>query len=349
MKLKAMGVLATSALLSVGLAACGSDGDEGADSGASVQDLIDSGVITVDEETGLMNCNGTAEASTGPVGEDAIEKIESGTSVSFVDEGSASGYYYPATQWSEATGGDALLDLDAQFSGNHDNSVLAVARGDFPVGVSFDDARTGVMEDEPAVAENVVVFAYSTEIPNDGVVVAGSLPEETRTAITDAFLAMAEDEKGLKTLDAVYEIEGLEEVDLEALDAARQVAANFGEEGGVEGSEPEVSSQPPEELVLSLVPSGDVDEIVASSKGLESFLSKEIGIPVRAEVSDNYTASVVAMQADEAHILMTGPVGMVQAADQIGAVPILQSVRYGSSTYHTQWFTNDPATYCTSE
>lgn len=347
MKLKGLSVLATGALLTVGLAACGGDSNE-ADDADALQQLIDDGVVVVDDE-GLMYCNGTEEASTGPVGEEALESIEPGTSVSFVDQGSASGYYYPATQWSEATGGDALTDLDAQFAGSHDNSVLNVSRGDFPVGVSFDDARGGVLEDNPEVADNVVVFAYSTEIPNDGVVVAGSLPDETQQAITDAFLAMAADEQGVATLQAVYEIDGLDPVDLDALDAARQVEANFGEESGVEGSDPTQASEPPAELVLSLVPSGDVDEIVASAEEMEAFLSDQIGIPVRAEVSDNYAASIVAMQTDEAHILMTGPVGMVQAADQIGAVPILQSIRFGSSTYHTQWFTNQPSTYCLAD
>jgi phosphonate transport system substrate-binding protein len=178
---------------------------------------------------GFKYCNGTDAAKTGPAGEEALAKIKPGTSIAFVDQGSASGYYYPATQWGQVTGGDALVDLDAQFAGDHDAAVLAVARGDYPIGVSFDDAREEVADDEPKVASEVVVFAYSTEIPNDGIVVAAGLSKELRTKVTNAFIAMAKDPKGLKTLEAVYEIEGLEKVDTAALKKAKSVEENFGE------------------------------------------------------------------------------------------------------------------------
>ncbi|GGR59540.1 phosphonate transport system substrate-binding protein [Nocardioides luteus] len=178
---------------------------------------------------GLKYCNGTDAAETGPAGENAIAKIKPGTSIAFVDQGSASGYYYPATQWGQVSGGDALVDLDAQFAGDHDAAVLSVARGDYPIGVSFDDAREEVAADEPKVASQVVVFAYSNEIPNDGIVVAGGISKELRTKITDAFTAMAKDPKGIKTLHAVYEIEGLEKVDTAALKKAKSVEEKFGE------------------------------------------------------------------------------------------------------------------------
>ncbi|WP_292646248.1 phosphate/phosphite/phosphonate ABC transporter substrate-binding protein [Nocardioides sp.] len=178
---------------------------------------------------GLKYCNGTDAAKTGPTGEVALSKVKPGTPIAFVDQGSAAGYYYPATQWGLVTGGDALVDLDAQFAGDHDAAVLAVARGDYPVGVSFDDAREDVAADEPKVASDVVVFAYSAEIPNDGIVVAGGLSKELRTKVTDAFTAMAKDPKGLKTLAAVYDIEGLVKVDKTALKKAKSVEENFGE------------------------------------------------------------------------------------------------------------------------
>lgn len=173
-------------------------------------------------------CNGTDTATEGPVGEDAIGKIVEGDTVMFVDEGSASGYYYPATQIQEITGIDPLTGIDAQFAGGHPNSVLAVARGDVPVGVSFDDARNDVFEEDPEIGNKVTVFAWSPEIPNDGVSVRGELPEETRTAIADAMTTVIGTPEGAAAFDAVYSIEGLVPADLEQLDVARQVAANFG-------------------------------------------------------------------------------------------------------------------------
>lgn len=173
-------------------------------------------------------CNGTDTATEGPVGEDAIGRIVEGDTVMFVDEGSASGYYYPATQIQEITGIDPLTGIDAQFAGGHPNSVLAVARGDVPVGVSFDDARNDVFEEDPEIGSKVTVFAWSPEIPNDGVSVRGELPEETRTAIADAMTTVIGTPEGAAAFDAVYSIEGLVPADLEQLDVARQVAANFG-------------------------------------------------------------------------------------------------------------------------
>lgn len=174
-------------------------------------------------------CNGTDTAETGPVGEEAIGTLVEGDTVMFVDEGSASGYYYPATQIQTITGIDPLTGIDAQFAGGHPNSVLAVARGDVEVGVSFDDAREEVLEEDPEIGDKVTVFAWSEEIPNDGVAVRGDLPEEFRTQIADAMTAVIETPEGAEAFDAVYSIEGLVPADLSALDVARQVAANFGE------------------------------------------------------------------------------------------------------------------------
>ncbi len=180
------------------------------------------------DEDGFAFCNGVLDAESGPVGESALALIEQDEAISFVDEGSASGYYYPATQLEEA-GLDPFALSGSFFAGGHPNSVLSVARGDATVGVSFNDARGNVVEELPTVGEDVVVFAWSTAIPNDGVAVAGDLPQDLKDAITEAFLAIADSEEGLAALDAVYSIEGLVPADLDALDAARQVEANFGE------------------------------------------------------------------------------------------------------------------------
>ena len=95
------------------------------------------------------------------------------------------------------------------------------------MGVSFDDARDNVVEEDPQIGEKVTVFAYSDEIPNDGVAVAGDLSDELTQQISDAMVAVMETEEGAQAFDDVYSIEGLVPADLEALDAARQVEENF--------------------------------------------------------------------------------------------------------------------------
>lgn len=178
----------------------------------------------------FLYCNGTDTAETGPVGEDALNNIEDGETIFFVDEASASGYYYPATQLQQVAGIDPFgTEIDPQFAGGHPNAILAVLRGDGAVGTSFDDARNVVIEDEPGVGEEIVVFAWSTEIPNDGISVAGDLPEDLQQAVADAFLALADSEEGNAALFEVYEIEDLVEVDMSAIDEARAVAENFGD------------------------------------------------------------------------------------------------------------------------
>lgn len=184
-------------------------------------------VVTDDE--GFTFCNGTDAAEEGPVGEEALAEIQQDEVIAFVDEGSASGYYYPATQLAEA-GLDPFDLTGAFFAGGHPNAVTAVADGDATVGVSFNDARGELVEERPEIGEEVTVFAWSDNIPNDGIAVAGTLPDDLKQQITDAFTAIAETEEGLAVLNAIYNIDGLVPADLEALDAARQVEANFGEQ-----------------------------------------------------------------------------------------------------------------------
>ncbi|WP_345751083.1 phosphate/phosphite/phosphonate ABC transporter substrate-binding protein [Microbacterium rhizophilus] len=185
-------------------------------------------VVTDDE--GYTFCNGTDQAESGPVGEEALEQITADETIAFVDEGSASGYYYPATQLQQVAGIDPLDLSNAFFAGGHPNAVLAVANGDATVGVSFNDARTEVVEENPTIGEDLTVFAWSTDIPNDGVAVSADLSEEWQQKISDAFLAIADTDEGVEVLQAVYNIDGLVAADLDALDAARQVEANFGGE-----------------------------------------------------------------------------------------------------------------------
>lgn len=190
-------------------------------------------VVEVENEDGSIYkfCNGTDEAETGPVGEEALANIEEGETIFFVDEGSASGYYYPATQIQEAADIDPLTGVDAQFAGSHQATVQGVQRGDAEVGVSFDDARDDLVEEDPEVGEDVVVFAWSEEIPNDGVAVSSELPQDLQDDITQAFVDVMDTKKGAKAFDAVYSIEGLVPADLDALDAAREVEKNFGDAG----------------------------------------------------------------------------------------------------------------------
>lgn len=180
----------------------------------------------VDEETGFQNCNGTADADVGPVAEEKIGAIEAGTTVSFVEAASASGYIFPATIFLN-NGIDPETDIDPVFAGGHDASVIAVCEGQAEVGVSFDDARSAA-ETTCDVAENVVVFAYGPEIPNDGWAVLGSLPDDLKEEIKQALLDYAASEEGAAVLQEIYEIDNLVEADQDSFQIVEDAAEQLG-------------------------------------------------------------------------------------------------------------------------
>lgn len=188
----------------------------------------------VADEDGFLTCNGLEVAETeagytfGPKGEDSIALIEAGTQVSFTTPTSGSGYVFPALQLINLAGLDPEADVDAIFSGGHDNSVLAVCNGDAEVGVSFDDARSILQEGDCDDLSQVVSFAFSDEIPSDGVAVAGSISDELRQAIADALVAYAATDAGAAVLDAVYEIENYGVANAAAYDVVRDAAEKLG-------------------------------------------------------------------------------------------------------------------------
>ena len=76
-------------------------------------------------------------------------------------------------------------------------------------------------------------------------------------------------------------------------------------------------------------------------------LAERLGVEVEPLVPTDYAGVIVALQSGQAQIAGgLGPVQMVQAEDEAGAELILQSERFGEFVYVTQWFTNDPDTYC---
>ena len=112
---------------------------------------------------------------------------------------------------------------------------------------------------------------------------------------------------------------------------------------------PSEAAEWPEELVIGFVPSSEAGQLVEDIQPLADYLSEQLGIEVTGIVSNDYTGLVTAMETGQAHIAALPPYGLLQAIDRAGAEVILQSERFGSGTYHTQFFTTDPDTYCTDE
>ena len=183
-----------------------------------------------EEMVPVLNCNGTDrafdESPEGPIGLDALQAVEPGTPVSFVEQTSASGYIFPATIFA-TMGIDPETDIEAIFAGGHDASVIAVCNGQAEVGVSFDDARTDAVTDCD-VPGTVVVFAYGPEIPNDGVAVSGDLSPELQASIKQALLDFAATEEGVAVLDSIYNITAFGEPNLDSLQIVRDAVEQLG-------------------------------------------------------------------------------------------------------------------------
>ena len=105
----------------------------------------------------------------------------------------------------------------------------------------------------------------------------------------------------------------------------------------------------PEIIVAGFVPSREANVLVTNIKPLTDHLTKELGHLVWGNVTQDYTGLVIAMETGQAQIGVLPPLGMVQAMDRAGVIPILQTQRDGEVTYHAQWFTNNPDKYCMDE
>jgi len=181
----------------------------------------------VADEDGYLFCNGVLDAEMGPIGADKLPLI-AGQTVSFVDQGSTSGYLIPSLQLLEA-GVDPVDDIDVIFAGGHDASVQAVYDGDAIVGTSYNDARGDIVETSPDVGEKVVVWGWSGPIPNDGFAVAGDLPEDLKQAITEAFVAIAATEEGAALMNELYNIDNVKAVEDGVYEVIRQLDIQLGD------------------------------------------------------------------------------------------------------------------------
>ena len=141
---------------------------------------------------------------------------------------STSGWIIPMLTL-RAAGIDTDTDL-AQVvdAGSHDAVASSVYNGDCDVGATYVDARTRIEADYPDVMEQIIVIAFTEDIPNDGVQYETGFPRALRDRINAALLAIAETEEGQEALDTAYQWAALLEVDDTFYDPFRQVLSASG-------------------------------------------------------------------------------------------------------------------------
>jgi phosphonate transport system substrate-binding protein len=137
------------------------------------------------------------------------------------------------------------------------------------------------------------------------------------------------------------------DVEAPAEDPGEDAAEDPAEDPGEEADD---RADWPDSLVLTLQPAENPEALIDDAQILGDMISDRLGIEVTAEVPTDYQAVIVALQTGEADIGGGfGPVNVARAMDQAGAEPILQSERFGEFLYVSQWFTNDPDTFCGDE
>jgi phosphonate transport system substrate-binding protein len=89
-------------------------------------------------------------------------------------------------------------------------------------------------------------------------------------------------------------------------------------------------------IVMSFVPSGDTEDIIASGDTLADMITEKTGLVVAAEVGTDFAATREAMGAGKAHIGWLNTFNYVLASEKYGVEVGLVTVRYGSSSYKGQ-------------
>jgi phosphonate transport system substrate-binding protein len=100
----------------------------------------------------------------------------------------------------------------------------------------------------------------------------------------------------------------------------------------------------PDKIVFGFVPSQEQTELQDDIQPFIDVLEEGLGIEVEGRVTTDYTGLVTAMGTGTADLGAFGPFGYTLGADEFGNIEaLIQSIRFGSATYHGQWITNDPS------
>ena len=148
-----------------------------------------------------------------------------GAVLALTDPGSTSGNAVPRALFPGEIGGSSLEDYFSRvfYSGSHDASTFAVARGQADAAFVADGNVNRLILRGEVKREELRVLWRSPEIPIDGIAVnSKTLSEENIEKITKAFLEMHLDEEGRKGLAGLNYVQFLPATDA-AYDPLRKI------------------------------------------------------------------------------------------------------------------------------
>src|SRR5699024_5106939 len=105
----------------------------------------------------------------------------------------------------------------------------------------------------------------------------------------------------------------------------------------------------PDEITISLVPSIEGEDLAEALDPLTTYLSDGLGITVDGVVANDYAATVEALGANQAQVIITDAGSLYNAMEQFDAELILRDVRFGATSYAAVALTNNPDKYCDDE
>ena len=109
--------------------------------------------------------------------------------------------------------------------------------------------------------------------------------------------------------------------------------------GGEEAMAEEEAMESDVSLVMSFVPSGDTEEILASGDTLAEMIAERTGYTVESNVATSYAAVIEAMGAGNADIGWLNTFGYILANEKYEVDVALATSRFGSTTYKGQIIT----------
>jgi phosphonate transport system substrate-binding protein len=100
----------------------------------------------------------------------------------------------------------------------------------------------------------------------------------------------------------------------------------------------QVGAKAGEQLVLAFIPQENPEKLLGDIEVISSFLSKEMGVPVRGFVANDHAAAVAALRNGDADISFMGALPYVIASAEMGAEVVLSEVYRGKPTYTCRIF-----------
>jgi phosphonate transport system substrate-binding protein len=142
-----------------------------------------------------------------------------GQDFTLVDPASTSGNLFPRVMLLEE-GIDPNKDIKARYAGNHQNSILAVARGQVPCGASNNLSVNSAVKNGVITADELVVLKESAPIPNGPYVVGPDLDPRATAKLIEVMTSFTD----IEVLKQMEQVGPLIPATTEMYDFVRQAA-----------------------------------------------------------------------------------------------------------------------------